>query len=350
MNTEKFASKRALPTGLKGLDSAYVETVSACDLDCLFCPRVKHKSLRGSRLMDDAILDRLVATLIDVRSVSLNGLGEPLLDRRLPDVVRRLGHNGVETKLTTNGTLLASAGIELMEAGISLIALSLDGATNTTQAALRDGTSLERLLELFTGFAERRNQMNAPTRLAITTVLSRENIAELCRLVERSARAGADTMLVKNLTFTTISVSAASSFVAKQSTESAIIEQALVIAASLGITLTINHNPCHPAGPAPWHCPYHPLSTVFVSVEGLVFPCFVEGERWMAEGGKIQSERVIGNLNENDLGTAWSSHAASRFRAAFAAGSNPACRTCVLLGEEYRRAGPGPAASPANRN
>ena len=333
--------------GLGGLAHVYLETVSACDLDCRFCPRVTHKRLRSSALLSDDILARLMPELIRMQRVSLNGLGEPLLDRRMPALVRTLSRAGVVTGLTTNGTLLPAGGVELMEEGISLIALSLDGATEGTQAQLRDGTSVEALFARFALLVEARARLKAATQLAVTTVLSRENVSELPALVTRVARIGGDALLVKNLTFTANPGSAASSFIAEDAGVAgegggAAIDEALARAKALGIALTINRNRRHRLGSPPWHCPYHPLTSVFVSVEGLVFPCFVEGERWMGNGGHMPSPNAIGDLRQASLTEIWSHPPASAFRAAFAAGTNPACRDCMLIGEEYRQSTPPP--------
>lgn len=68
-----------------------------------------------------------IAVSLGVTKLRLTG-GEPLLDKRLPELVRRLATlDGVEDlALTTNGMLLAAVASELAAAGLHRITVSLD--------------------------------------------------------------------------------------------------------------------------------------------------------------------------------------------------------------------------------
>ncbi len=287
--------------------------------------------------MDDRLLHEILDELGGLERVTLNGLGEPLLDHRMPRVVRRFASAGILTQMTTNGLLLEKVAPALMDAGLGLLALSLDGATADTQRILRSGTDTARLLDAFGCLVRWRLQQGLATRLAVTTVLSVENLVELPDLVARVAAAGADDILLKNLCYHSVAGSKNATLVYTPPLSLEPVRQALAAAERVGIGMIVNDN-VSGRHAVPWSCPYQPLSTIYISVEGLVFPCFFEGERWMDEGFQTGKGRVIGDLRDQSLASVLGSPSLGQFRAAFARSINAACLDCVVRNETYEMA------------
>jgi cyclic pyranopterin phosphate synthase len=110
-----------------------LSVIEACNFRCPYCmpaDRIPddHGMDSASRLSFDGI-ERLVRGFaqLGVRKLRLTG-GEPLLRKRLPDLVARLvGIPGIEDlALTTNGSLLAGQARALREAGLGRLTVSLD--------------------------------------------------------------------------------------------------------------------------------------------------------------------------------------------------------------------------------
>jgi len=110
-----------------------LSVIDACNFRCPYC-------MPADRIADDHGLDaasRLsfdqIETLargfahLGVRKLRLTG-GEPLLRKRLPDLVARLARiDGIDDlALTTNGSLLARHAVVLRDAGLRRITVSLD--------------------------------------------------------------------------------------------------------------------------------------------------------------------------------------------------------------------------------
>src|ERR671917_984130 len=111
-----------LPTELQ------VEVTGACNLRCRMClvryaPAVGRKE--GALAYEDFLA--LVDELPELRKLTLQGLGEPLLSPHLVDMVRHAAERGVEVGFNTNGTLLTRPiAEELVSAGLGWLHVSLD--------------------------------------------------------------------------------------------------------------------------------------------------------------------------------------------------------------------------------
>jgi len=120
--------------------------IDACNFRCPYCmpaDRIAddHGMDSASRLSFDEI-ERMVRGFarLGVRKLRLTG-GEPLLRKRLPELVARLAAiPGIEDlALTTNGSLLAGQARALREAGLGRLTVSLDALDPARFRALSGG-------------------------------------------------------------------------------------------------------------------------------------------------------------------------------------------------------------------
>ena len=125
----------ALPHDVLGrpLRDLRLSVIEACNFRCPYCmPADKiddDHGLDAASRLSFAEIETLVRGFVQlgVRKLRLTG-GEPLLRKRLPELVRRLAMiDGLEDiALTTNGSLLAAHAQALRDAGLRRITVSLD--------------------------------------------------------------------------------------------------------------------------------------------------------------------------------------------------------------------------------
>ncbi len=124
-----------------------ISLLDRCNFRCPYCmPESEFHAdyeflKRPERLTHDEILTvARVATGLGVTKLRLTG-GEPLLDRKLPALVRRLAElPGVEDlAMTTNAMLLAPAAQELADAGLHRVTISLDSLDEAVFARMSGG-------------------------------------------------------------------------------------------------------------------------------------------------------------------------------------------------------------------
>ncbi len=117
-----------------------ISVLDRCNFRCPYCmPETKYHAdyqfLKKQELLSHDEIQRVasVAVGLGVTKLRLTG-GEPLLDKKIPDLIERLGQlSGVDDfALTTNGTLLAPVARRLADAGLQRVTISLDSLDEAT--------------------------------------------------------------------------------------------------------------------------------------------------------------------------------------------------------------------------
>ncbi|MDD3856505.1 MAG: GTP 3',8-cyclase MoaA [Methanoculleus sp.] len=101
-----------------------ISLTQRCNLRCIYCHAEGEVNPEEQMSAEDIAELMRVGVQFGVKSIKFTG-GEPLLRRDLVDIIRSVPP-GVESSLTTNGTLLAKKAAELKEAGLARVNVSLD--------------------------------------------------------------------------------------------------------------------------------------------------------------------------------------------------------------------------------
>src|SRR5438105_14551382 len=115
----------------------YLETTNRCNLLCTTCPRT-FEALEPPGDMDWSLFTEIVDQFPKIARVVLHGVGEPMMVRTLPRMIRYLKDRGTYVLFNTNGTLLMERkGRELIAAGLDELRVSLDAAEPRAFLAVR---------------------------------------------------------------------------------------------------------------------------------------------------------------------------------------------------------------------
>lgn len=107
---------------MRKIDKAYLEITNVCNLQCSFC----HGTKRAGHLLTEAEFEALTDRLAGhVKYLYFHLMGEPLLHPLFLHFVRRAWEKGFYPILTTNGSLLAKRGEELLESLPYKISISM---------------------------------------------------------------------------------------------------------------------------------------------------------------------------------------------------------------------------------
>ena len=101
-----------------------ISLTSRCNLRCIYCHAEGEVNPEEEMSVEDLAELMQVGAKFGIRSIKFTG-GEPLLRRGLLDIVRSVP-SGIESSMTTNGTLLARMAAPLKEAGLARVNVSLD--------------------------------------------------------------------------------------------------------------------------------------------------------------------------------------------------------------------------------
>lgn len=134
MHTMSAIAQFLRDTRGRPLHDLRISLLDRCNFRCPYCmpedefhPDFQFLKRRERLSHDEIVRVATAAVRLGVTKLRLTG-GEPLLDRNVPDLVRRLARlEGVEDlALTTNGTLLAPNARALADAGLRRVTVSLD--------------------------------------------------------------------------------------------------------------------------------------------------------------------------------------------------------------------------------
>ena len=160
-----------------------VKTVFGCNARCPMC-LIDHPTERSKNVMPmdrfEALVSAFEPYVDDIRMFDLFGLGEPLLDRYLPErisLLKRKGFNGIG--VSTNAHLLTAEWRKsLFEAGVDTILISIDGASKEAHEAARPRTNFERIVANVEAALRERTAGNYKTRFVIRFVQQNHNAEE----------------------------------------------------------------------------------------------------------------------------------------------------------------------------
>lgn len=184
------------------LTKVYIEPTVACNLDCITCFRNSWEQPLGR--MDEETFERILAGLKEfspIPNVYFGGIGEPLFHPRTVQWIRRVKELGVQVELITNGTILTEKiARELIDAGLDILWVSIDGASPETYADVRLGAQLPNILENLKRFARMRKPGHFPRpEIGIAFVAMKRNIADLPKIIQIGQSLKAKYFSVSNL-------------------------------------------------------------------------------------------------------------------------------------------------------
>jgi wyosine [tRNA(Phe)-imidazoG37] synthetase (radical SAM superfamily) len=123
-----------------------IEVTSSCDADCIMCPRRSMRRAQGPMALPlfEAIVDEAIA--LGVRDLVLNGYGEIATLRNYRDYlayIRRRSRT-VRVLVNTNGMRLTEDfAAALIEYGVDIVNIAIDGATAETYESIRRHLKLD---------------------------------------------------------------------------------------------------------------------------------------------------------------------------------------------------------------
>lgn len=319
--------------------SIYIESTTRCNEFCQQCPRTlltreedRDLSFENFRY----IVDQFPA----LERVVLHGLGEPLLNKELPKMIRYLKERGVYVLFNSNGILLTERrGQELIDAGLDEYRLSMDGTNRESYARIRGVDAFDKIWRNVRAFIDlQKAQQATKPVVSLWFTAMHENIPELPQLVELASNAGIPEIYLQRLVYFEegLAQSKQSLFRRSSREEQEIVRQCEETCASRGIrfkaagTATPLESIVRETDPRPWSGCNRPYTLTYITSSGNVLSCCFApfGHRSAKE---YREERVLGNIFQQSIAEIWNGDSYNEFRRAFES-DHPArhCSQCGL--------------------
>src|SRR5437868_13332068 len=180
----------------------YLETTNRCNLLCTTCPRT-YEELEPPADMSWDLFVSIVDQVPDLARAVLHGVGEPMLVKNLPKMVRYLKERGVYVLFNTNGTVLNERnGRALIAAELDELRVSLDAATPASYLKIRGKDYFKRILrnlKAFRDLQEREGHRHPKVSAWLTGL--RDTMGELPEFVRLAAEMSIREVYLQRLVF-----------------------------------------------------------------------------------------------------------------------------------------------------
>jgi MoaA/NifB/PqqE/SkfB family radical SAM enzyme len=202
MRLERDGNTLRLHRPLNHLAKVYIEPTNGCNLDCVTCFRNAWETNIGR--MSDATFATILAGLAEIDpipTVYFGGIGEPMFHQRTVEWIAQVKHLGARVEMITNGTLLTEKrSRQLIDAGLDVLWVSIDGASPESYADVRLGAELPKVLENLQRFRTlRKGHKSAKPEIGVAFVAMRRNIADLPKVLKIARQLGAMHFSVSNV-------------------------------------------------------------------------------------------------------------------------------------------------------
>jgi MoaA/NifB/PqqE/SkfB family radical SAM enzyme len=317
----------------------YLETTNRCNLLCTTCPRT-YAELEPPADMSWALFTSIVDQIPHLERAVMHGVGEPMLVKNLPKMVRYLKDRGTYVLFNTNGTVLNDRnGRALIDAGLDELRVSLDAANAESFLAIRGADFFNRILRNVRRFRELqvREGHERPRVSAWLTGL-KETIADLPAFVRVAADIGVKEVYLQRLVyFENGAIGNArpdqALFERMTGEESVYIDEAAALARSLGMTFSASGAASEPGmslarsgDGSPWSLCRRPWSVMYFTANGRALPCCIAP---FSQRG--YENYTLGDATQMSLRDIWNGPGYSSFREALLSDQPPtACANCGL--------------------
>ena len=318
---------------LKLPKTLYLETTNRCNLRCRGCILYQGgKEPDRDLTFEDIVM--ITDQLPELDRVFLHGVGEPLLNRELIEIIRHLKKRNIGVLFNTNGILLKGLKQQrLIQAELDELRISLDAATPRGYRQIRNSDKFEQIIENLRSFVklEKQQRVSRP-KLSLWFLGTKDNIAELPAFVALAGEIGVQEVYLQRLVFFQDSegfglARRCNTLQDAVGETSEIIAQSQDLATKFGIRFIASglSRPSEslkgqPEDKLPWLRCYRPFTLMYITANGNVLPCCI------APFSTVDYASIImGNIFHDALTEIWTAAKYQSFREKHQSEKPPQC-------------------------
>jgi radical SAM protein with 4Fe4S-binding SPASM domain len=281
----------------------------------------------------------IVDQVPNLKRAVLHGIGEPLINKELPRMIRYLKDRGVYVLFNSNGTMLyPHVQQQLIASKLDEYRISLDAADAETFTMVRGLPRFDLIVKNVREFValQKETGVDLP-RLSLWLVGLKETLDQLKAFVRLARDMGVGEVYLQRLVFFDdhqqgqgLARPDQALFAAARTDEMRVIEEAHALADELGIIFNASGaaSPEQSLMPKdddqPWSLCRRPWTLMYITANGNVLPCCIAP---FAE--RDYTSYVLGNAFERPLMDIWNDHLYKRFRSDLQSDEPPvACKNC----------------------
>lgn len=328
-------SKIALPVCL------YLEVTNRCNLRCRTCVQFRGMKEAPRDLSHEEVM-WIAGQVPGLKRAVLHGIGEPLLNEELPQIVRSLKDRGVYVLFNSNALLLSQElAEEMVASGLDEFRVSLDAASEPTYARIRAAGSFSRVRNNLAALIRNRRECRRSRPIVLAWMVgTKENVRDLPDMILLASRLGIDEVYLQRLVYPLDGpgrgLAGRDASIAGSSEEiDEIIAGGISLSRRLGIRFEASGLAApaeslrlEPGAEAPWRQCRRPREVAYITAWGNVLPCCISPFSFLD-----YDSLVLGNVFEQSLERIWRGERFREFRKKHQSSDPPGC--CAGCGMQW---------------
>ena len=266
-----------------------VEPIDTCNFACEHC-QVTHWMRNTTRLTTERLIS-ILRQLPMLRHIKLQGMGEPLLNRHVIEMLEQVERGGGAASIVTNGSVYTEEIAQRLSSlrGTTII-VSMDGATAETFEAIRVNGKFRKVVDNVADMVRRRGRRVWPA-IELRSVVTLRNAHELPDIVRLAKRLGVDKLVASTL-LTDWGKEMMEGLIApidgsrEDSRVNQFVRESIEVAAEIGMPLSVEHGQRYStANRCPW-----PWQSTYIAANGDVVPCCQIADSSVVKMGNVFDE------------------------------------------------------------
>ena len=315
----------------------YLETTNRCNLLCTTCPRT-FEALEPPGDMSWELFTKIVDQFPRIARVVLHGVGEPMMVRELPRMIRYLKDRGTYVLFNSNGTLLTwRKGQELIDSGLDELRLSLDAAEPHAFKLVRGRDVFARIVRNIRSFRAMQRELAVERpRVSLWLTGLQETVRQLPDFVRLARDIDVEEVYLQRLVYFPegqgLARPESALFAGGDDEEGRLVAEAEALALALGITFNASGatDPTTSLAPQdearPWALCRRPWTLMYFTAHGRAIPCCIAP--FSLRG---YDSFTLGDATQQSLRDIWNGPRYQQFRDALLSDAPPrACASCGL--------------------
>ena len=311
----------------------YLEVSNQCNLACKTCP-ITYGKVEAPATLRMRQVQHLVSQFSTVRQVVLHGIGEPLLNRELYEIIRWLKERGIHVLFNTNGTLINRRWRQaLVQSGVDEIRISLDAATSETFAHVRGKAMFDVIIRNIKALMALKSESRSTVPLVSLWLTGlKETLKELSDFIRLAHALEIDRVYLQRLVYWNgenngqLARPEQSLFNSLRREEEIILRSAEELARQLGVHFEASGATSPGASLSrnghkqPWSACMRPWTLMYITARGSAFPCCIAPFSTDNLGGLS-----LGNAFTQNLAAIWNGRRYQEFRRRVLSADPPEC-------------------------